>query len=255
MDDDRRVKPLSNAEVRQHAKRLRKFFGLEQERRIDLIACLKSSRIWTVRGELPLAFHVRPDAELKVADAKTTTGKNGVLIEMRQSVFERLKVGEGRTRNTAAHELGHGVLHDGAEMPRLARGNVTPSWIPPYESSEHQVKVFAPAFLINDQVAETLQGASEVAIEFGISLESADIYYEKLLEQREREQTAKKIRSFADEFAQAAAAPSTPKLHYLSEPCHNCGNPTVFPVGNKFMCQTCNATSERLQDGDPGFGS
>jgi hypothetical protein len=254
MEDDRHVKPLSNADVRQHAKRLRKFFGLDHERRIDLIACLKSNRIWTVRGELPLAFHVRPDAEMQEADAKTTAGKNGILIEMRQSVFQRLEVGEGRARHTAAHELGHAVLHDGAEMPRLARGNVTPTWIAAYKSSEHQVKVFAPAFLINDEIAETLQSASDIAIEFGISLESASIYYGELLERRERDQTAKKIRAIADELAEAVA-PSAPKIHFLSQPCYNCGESTLFPVGNKIMCQSCNQIYDQLQDGDPGFES
>jgi hypothetical protein len=252
MEDDRQVKPLTNADVRQHAKRLRKFFGVEHERRIDLIVCLRSSSIWTVRGELPLAFHVRPDAEMNGADAKTTTGKNGVLIEMRQSVFEHLQVGDGRARHTAAHELGHAVLHDGTEMPRLARGNVTPAWIPAYESAEHQVKVFASAFLINDEVAQTLQSASDIALEFGISLQSAEIYYEALIERREREQTAKKIRAIADELAEAVA-PSATKTHFLSQPCYNCGESTLFPVGNKIMCQSCNQIYAQLQDGDPGF--
>ena len=252
MEDDRRVKPLSNVEVRQHAKRLRRFFGVERERRIDLIACLRSSRIWTVRGELPLAFHIRPDADMQEADAKTTADKNGILIEMRQSVFQRLEVGEGRARHTAAHELGHAVLHNGAEMPRLARGNVTPIWIAAYKSSEHQVKVFAPAFLINDEIAETLQSASDIAIEFGISLESASIYYGEMLERRERDQTARKIRAIADELVESVA-PSASQPHFLSQPCYNCGQPTVFPVGSKFMCKTCDKIYDQLQDGDPGF--
>jgi len=252
MEDDRQVKPLTNAEVRQRAKRLRKFYGVEHERRVDLLACLKSGRIWTVRGELPLVFVARPDDEMNEADARTTSTKDGVLIEMKRSVSERLNFGEERARNTAAHELGHAVLHVGTEMPRLARGNITPRWIQPYESAEHQVKVFAAAFLINDEVAETLHSADDIAIEFGISRESATIYFEQLLERRERDQTAKKIRAIADELAEAVA-PSAAKTHFLSQPCYNCGEQTLFPVDTKFMCQSCNHIYDRLQDGDPGF--
>ena len=119
-------------------------------------------------------------------------------------------------------------------------------------SAEHQVKVFAAAFLINDEVAETLHSADELAIEFGISLESATIYFEQLIERREHDQRARKIRAIADELAESVT-PSTPQLHFLSQPCYNCGQPTVFPVASKFMCQTCDKVYDRLQDGDPGF--
>ena len=251
MEADRRVSPLTNAEVRLHAKKLRDFFGLKDATRVDVIDCLQRPRIWTVRGERPLNFQIRPDDEMAGADGRTTSRKSGVLIELKQSIFEKANMGEGRSRNTIAHEFGHAVLHEGIEMPRLAVKTVTPAWIPSYESAEHQVKVFAPAFLINDDIAATLPNSTEISVEFGISFESADIYYNELLERRERAQTARRIRAFAAEFGEKLDQ-SRPKIRYLEEPCSSCGSSTVFPVGTKFMCQSCNALSDRFQDGDPG---
>jgi hypothetical protein len=84
-------------------------------------------------------------------------------------------------------------------MPRRALVNVTPKWLQPFESAEHQVKVFAPAFLTNDVIAETLSSAEEISIEFGISLESAKIYFEELTSLRDRELAAENLRRIADE--------------------------------------------------------
>jgi hypothetical protein len=134
-------------------------------------------------------------------------------------------------------------------MFRRAGANSSPSWIKPYESAEHQTKVFAPAFLINDAIAETLSSAEEIAIRFGISLESANIYFEQLLERLNRERTGEKILRMAAEF-RARTTPAPPKVQYINERCSSCGQPTVFPVGVKFLCDTCGDVSDRFQDGD-----
>jgi len=44
-------------------------------------------------------------------------------------------------------------------LPRRTVGNVTPKWIPAFQSAEHQAKVFAPALLVNDAIAEWQCGA------------------------------------------------------------------------------------------------
>jgi Zn-dependent peptidase ImmA (M78 family) len=151
---------------------------------------------------------------------------------------------------TLAHELGHAVIHNGVEMPRRALRNITPKWLSPFESAEHQGRVFAPAFLINDLIAKTLSSADEISIEFGISYESAKIYFEELTALRDRGKTTEKIRRIADEFRQSVTSVAS-KPHFINEVCTVCGNQTVFPVGCKFMCQTCDNVIDRFQDGDP----
>ncbi|MGC2221931.1 MAG: hypothetical protein WA624_05965 [Methylocella sp.] len=250
MTDDYRVKGRSDLEIRQLAKKARESFGIAEKRRVDVLACLASKSIWTVKGKKQLNFQIRPDAEMGTADGVTSHGKDFVTITVKQSVRDAAFMGDGRARNTLGHELGHAVMHDRVEMPRRALGNVTPKWLQPFESAEHQAKVFAPAFLINDLIAETLSSADDISIEFGISLESAKIYFDDLTALRNRELAAEKIRHIAEEFRESVT-PVIPKLHFINDACTVCGNQTVFPVGSKFMCQTCDTVFDRFQDGDP----
>jgi Zn-dependent peptidase ImmA (M78 family) len=188
------------------------------------------------------------------ADGSTIFGKGIVTISIKQSVCEAALMGDGRSRNTLAHELGHGVMHNGSEMFRRMNGNVTPKYIMPYESAEHQAKVFAPAFLINDAPAATLNSAEELSIQFGISLESARIYYEGLTEERERAENAERIKRMADQLAadfRASDPSNASKVRYIQEFCPVCSRQTVLPAGIKFMCANCDTVIDRFQDGDP----
>jgi hypothetical protein len=242
MSHDYRITRRSNSECRQLAKKARLAFGIADIHRVDVLACMKNPTVWTVKGTQHLNFQVRPDAEMGPDDASTSYGKGIVTIAVKQSVYDAALVGEGRARNTLAHELGHAVMHDGPSMARRADGNITPKWIKPFESAEHQAKVFAAAFLINDAIASKLSTAEEISIEFGVSLESAIIYLKELVEPRERERIGEQILRLAQNLR------SEPQ--FLKEFCTNCRRPTVLPIGGKFMCKTCNTVFDRFQDGD-----
>jgi hypothetical protein len=64
MTDDYRVKPRSNREIRDFAKKLRAHYGVTSAVYIDVLDCLKRDRIWTIRGVRRLNFLVRPDNEM-----------------------------------------------------------------------------------------------------------------------------------------------------------------------------------------------
>jgi len=126
--------------------------------------------------------------------------------------------------------------------------------VAPFESAEHQAKVFAPAFLIDDVVAGTLDSAEEISVRFGISSESADIYFKELTEQRERAKNAERVLRAAQELASdfsESLKPSPSAVRYIEDVCTSCHCQTVLPIGIKFMCTTCNNVSDRFQDGDP----
>jgi hypothetical protein len=249
MADDFRVKPLSNAEIRALAKKARDFFSVTTEEYIDIVACLKKPTVWTVFGVRRLNFQVRPDSEVGANDGSTIYSGHIVTVAVKQSVHDEAIMGVGRARNTLAHELGHAVMHDGVQMARRTAGNVTPRWLKPFESAEHQAKIFAPAFLINDVIAENLSSAEEISIRFVISLESARIYFEQLTERRNREQAGERILRMAEEF-RARTQPIPTKVRCIHDRCTTCGQATVFPVGIKFLCETCGDVSDRFQDGD-----
>lgn len=116
--DDYRVKSRSNLEIRQLAKKTREYFGVSGSRRVDVLACLAWRSIRTINGKKRLSLQVRPDFELGTADGTTSHGKDFVTIAVKQSVRDAAFMGDGRARNTLAHELGHAVMHDGVEMPR-----------------------------------------------------------------------------------------------------------------------------------------
>jgi Zn-dependent peptidase ImmA (M78 family) len=181
----------------------------------------------------------------------TTYAAGIVTIAVKQSVRDKAAMGDGRARQTLAHEIGHGVMHDGAPMLRRtgASGVITPKWLPPYRSAEHQAKVFAPAFLIDDDIAATQSSAEQISIEFGISFESASIYFKQLEETRNHAASAARVSRMAEEFRARTHVPQ-PAMKYIDAPCTACGHATVFPIGIKFMCQNCGDVSDRFQDGD-----
>jgi hypothetical protein len=182
LSGDYRVKPRSDLETRRLAKGAREYFGVSAQHRVDVIACLNRNTVRTVMGGKRLNFQVRPDREMSGNDGSTSYGKGIVTIAVKQSVYDAALMGDGRARNTLAHELGHAVMHDGPPMARRVEGSLRPGWIKPFESAEHQAKVFAAAFLINDTIGSTFFNAEDISVEFGISLESATIYLKELAE-------------------------------------------------------------------------
>lgn len=62
---------------------------------------------------------------------------------------------------TLAHELGHAIMHPGMAKARRigAAGRSSINAIPAHRSAEHQAKVFASAFLIDQSYAETLNSS------------------------------------------------------------------------------------------------
>ncbi len=251
MSDDYRVPARSDADVHGLAKAARSFFGVADAGYVDVLACLAKERIWTVTGEKRLIFDIKSDADLGSADGLTSFAKDAITISVKRSVRYDAFMGVGRARNTLAHEIGHAVMHQGPPMARLALGNLTPKWLRPFESAEHQAKIFAPAFLINDTIARELGSAEEISVYFGISLESAEIYFKQIEDARNRQENVERVLRTAREF-RARHTPDSSKVHYIDERCPACGEKTLFPVGTKFMCHTCDNVTDRFQDGDLG---
>jgi hypothetical protein len=256
MSDDYKVGGRSNAEVKTFAKRVREYLNISSDNYIDVLKLESVDDILTEFGPKPFRLQAVSDAELPEDAGITTFDGTRILVRIPRRIRRDALLGHGYARFTIAHELGHAALHlpslkAGASMPRRRMGNVKPEWIPKYQSAEHQAMVFAGAFLINDETARRLQSADEIAIQFGLSLDAARIYFEQMLEEIERPIVAKRIRQSAAELKAIVAVPRTPEMSFLSDPCSACGRQKLFPVGHKYMCQACDAIYDRFQDGDP----
>jgi Zn-dependent peptidase ImmA (M78 family) len=153
---------------------------------------------------------------------------------------------------TLAHELGHGVMHasDGAVDHRAtgATGTTTISKTSAAESAEHQAKVFASAFLIDDKRAAELGTPAEIAMEFLVSLSAAEIIYERLQAEREREAAATRVLQ-ANNAYQALARRNDKKRNYLQAFCTACTSQTLLPLGTKVGCETCGYVGDHPEDG------
>jgi hypothetical protein len=256
MSDDYKVDGLSNAQIRNFGKRARKHLSLADAEFIEVLDLESVPEIWTVLGPKAFRLEVVSDADLPDDSGRTTHREAHIVVQIPRRTRHDALLGHGYARFTIAHELGHGTLHlrkllEGASMPRRHFGNVKPTWIPKFQSAEHQAMVFAAAFLINDEIALRLGSPEDIAVKFGVSLEAAKIYFEQMLEEIERPAAAERVGRMAAEFRAAVAEkPSAKPTPFLNDPCSSCGQPKLFPIGHKFMCQACNTISDGFQDGD-----
>ncbi len=123
-----------------------------------------------------------------------------VTVKLRMDVLKRAERGEGRSRFTAAHELGHALFHTGSlveaggQLFRDALHTASeklPDDIPIYCSPEYQANCWAGAFLMPETAvraflkrkddAEQDAPIRELARQFEVSVQAARIRLEKLL--------------------------------------------------------------------------
>lgn len=89
-----------------------------------------------------LRFEVGFKEEMGTAEGLTCP--KGSFIRLREDVYDRAWLGKGRDRFTAAHELGHWILHTNIPLARSTRGDGTPQ----YCLAEPQANQFAAELLM-----------------------------------------------------------------------------------------------------------
>jgi hypothetical protein len=253
-DDDRRVTRRSNDECRDIANNTKSYYRIARVWPVNIGRILRSGKILTLRGERILNYDVVADEVLSNKDAKTELIGNSIRIATKKSVDSQAAWGADRARMTLAHELGHAVMHAtaGAIDHRAtgATGMTTLSKINASESAEHQAKVFASAFLIDDKRAAELGSPIEISAEFLVSLSAAEICFERLQEEAERAAAALRVMKSNQDFQKFMQLLASPHK-YLDVPCVACKRPTLIPIGHKVFCQTCNYKGDHPQSGDP----
>lgn len=105
-------------------------------------------------------------------------------------VFEDLKSGRARARFTFAHELGHFFLgHEG----RRARNKDKRTYKSDQQRiAEAEANIFASYFLVPTDLAVDAASADEIADRFQVSLEAAEIAFERIQTARRRQTGAKR---------------------------------------------------------------
>jgi len=253
VSEDRRVKGRSDREVRAIADQAKIDCGVGRLRPVNILRILRSGKIRTLYGPKILIFNIVDDAVLGAVDAKTEFEDGKIIITAKRRVCAQAEMGVGRDRMTLAHELGHGIMHYGEPLfrHREAIGATALSKLKAFESAEHQAKVFASAFLIHDAIAATLESALAIAIEFGVSLQAAELCFDRLAEKALRARSAERVRQISEETkATLRGKSSVGQPTYLGDICTSCRHATLIPISTKVLCDTCGFVGERFQDGD-----
>lgn len=118
-----------------------------------------------------------PKFELQIGSVKEMGGTHGLtypqegVLILREDIYEGALNGVGRDRMTAAHELGHLLMHKNIAFARSEPGVK----IRPFESSEWQAKCFSGELLVPSLHSNVLKGmtAEQIATDCGVSLIAA----------------------------------------------------------------------------------
>jgi hypothetical protein len=245
MSDDYPAPSRSNDQIRIEARQTLKAYGGEKRWPVNIVRYMQSGWIPTRYGKKELIYKIVPDDQMGDKDGRTEFTADAVIISVKQSIHQKAVWGDGRSRMTLAHELAHGVMHFGVTQHRGAGaiGTTAYSRSDASRSAEHQAKVFASAFLIDDEVAATLPSAEDISTEFGVSLKAATICFERLTERLGRAEAIERVRQSNEAFQQHFRK-NDELPRYADGACGACGLATLIPIGTKLLCQSCGHISD-----------
>lgn len=156
------VPPLSWAIIDTMGENLRAQFGLSLEPRFPIYEFVEK----VLDHKLGMIeFQVGERAEMGFAEG--FTHPQGKFIMIREDVYEQGVRGQGRARFTAAHELGHLVMHTNIPLARA------PSGTKAFQLAEPQANQFASALLMPRRFLQPTDTPETLADRHGVSKEAA----------------------------------------------------------------------------------
>ncbi|MDO4478840.1 MAG: ImmA/IrrE family metallo-endopeptidase [Lachnospiraceae bacterium] len=163
---------VSRNEIRRFIHTLKKKVGLENKLYFPILPF--------VENILPILipdfqFEVAPSIEMGNKHGETYPSKN--LIRIREDVYLRAAVGEGRDRLTIAHEVGHLFMHedDSIALCRLAPTEK----LKPYEDPEWQADAFGGELLASSYLIKGMNPLA-ISINCGVSISAARVQLRSL---------------------------------------------------------------------------
>jgi hypothetical protein len=264
----------SRENIKAIAIRLRNKLSLDGQERFDAKAVLEA-----MKSSFPdFDYQETSDNELPDADGRYDPPNHTIFFPAR--VYRRLDKSEGRLNFSVAHELGHYILNHQERRFRRADKWAYERATPRVQQEEREADHFAAYFLAPDHLCATCRTVEDFIGRFGFTRPAAEIRkeeYESDLRRargQERPLTPKVIdlldhlrskghpvtslppgRPAPNSATRArvqARQPPAPRLrpHYMNGVCTVCRRATIFPLGNKLRCDTCNMVFDQLQDGD-----
>lgn len=158
------VPPRSWKDIGEVANKLRSRFGLMDDPYfpvVDFIEKVLDQRLDLVRLEVGTRDEMR--------EAEGFTCPKGEFIQLREDVYDGACNGEGRARFTAAHELGHFVMHTNIPLTRARLGDN----VQHYRLAEPQANQFAAELLMPDGFIDPFDDEQSIMKRHWVSYEAA----------------------------------------------------------------------------------
>lgn len=259
-------------EIKVLALALRKKLGFENTEYLNMRAVLTETK------RLFPGFDYQQVRDHELVDAEGMYDPDARVLKIPDRVFKALDRGVPRARFSIAHELAHSVLGHREIRFRNMQRKAYERTKPNIAREEREAEELAAFFLAPDHLCQGCMTVEDFIERFGLSRRAAEIRkqdYDRHLRRKsgeERPLTSQtidllqhlrskghKVTSLKDPPPQSIQ-PKNPAneqvgpphcIRYMTDICPVCRNPTVLPVGHTFMCATCHAVFDRLQDGDP----
>lgn len=172
MSHEYRVAPKSRSDIEHYAYAWRDALGVSSQ-------CQAPDMIALLENELPKLFGdfaliAKQDQQMDGAEGYTEFEPTPRIVLSDTSYLDAAN-GKGRGRWTAAHELGHLVLHKGAVPFERATGLYTKmAKLRVFESAEWQANAFAAGFLMPEHLVREFTDPDEIADFFSVSRTAAE---------------------------------------------------------------------------------
>lgn len=165
------VPPLSGAQIAQLAESIRR----DMQIKTDDFPLIQFLELVMPRLFPDFALEVGLMSEMGANHGLTIPAEN--VIRLREDVYEGLFQGRGRDRFTAAHELGHYIMHRKVPIVfhRQEHGRLEA-----YRDSEWQANTFAGDLLMPQSLMIRCNSIEEVVHRFGVSSQAAMVQNKKL---------------------------------------------------------------------------
>jgi Zn-dependent peptidase ImmA (M78 family) len=163
------LRHVTDEEIEQRVKALRRELGLESQSRPDLRTVIEKL---TARFR-HFSYQRVPDAEMPDAEAQWDARKS--LLRMRESVIGAIQRGEPRARMAIANEIGHFAMRHSGVSNRSTIQTRTGKLLVEARKEESEARRFAAMFLAPNYLLSSFDMVEDIVDRFGLSFEAAMI--------------------------------------------------------------------------------
>lgn len=168
------VSPKRICDIRLIVTQLRNMFGISNEVFCDIVKIIE----YLGSDYLPdYGYEIIPDNDPLLKGKFAETFPQEKIIRIKESVYNKACEGDGQSRFTIAHELGHLCLKHEADIS-FAR-QMPPGPLVPWRDAEWQADVFAAEFLMPYEMVKGMS-TQEICNSCGVSRSAAETRRQKL---------------------------------------------------------------------------